>query len=170
MKSKILAAIAAVAMLCACFAISAANIPSSATGTYVGTGATAGWTCQAQFFQIAANGATNRVQDVDCQVPGDRKSGATSAADACVSETTASPLVPWSQLVGPWVTPSTPRFSVLAYSLSTAGCPAGAQFGQMDVLISGVVSKFCRTQAFLPATPYAGCVAAAEPVARKEKR
>lgn len=162
----------------------AVNIPSNISGSYRGTGTTAGWQCDVLAYQISDSaGATNRVLSVDCPntAGGPRRSGAVSTADACPSTNiTRPPLTPWGVACGPAPDycnpPSVPRFSITAYGPSTATCSEG--LGQIEVTItpfpspSGgtVTSTFCRTAVIAPIAAYPGCSAAPVSDSRSQKR
>lgn len=153
---------------------SAADIPSSASGTYRGSGATAGWDCELRAFQITTGlGDTSRVLSADCATPGGQRAGAISTANACPTEQLQPPLVLFGEACGPapfyCVPPGTPKFSVLSYSPATAQCALGeirvqiTSAGSISTLpgTPGPESVMCRTQIVLPATPYPGCGAIA---------
>lgn len=132
---------------------SAADIPSSASGTYAGAGATAGWACELRFDQVTNGAYTNRRIDASCTVPGGARQGARTTNLACITEATAAPLADVNCTVAPCVTAQTPTLSVTSYAPSTAQCA----LGQVTVSIAGQASTMCRTQIVLPSSPYPGC-------------
>lgn len=141
----------------------AADIPSSISGRYNGSGDTAGWQCRVWAAQIAdADGGSNRVLYVDCETPGSqRRSGAMSTTLECVTEAVKPPLVPWGVAcsypipgsnVLSCVGPPTPRWSIISSSPSTAACPLGELRVSIVPFVSSAssLSTFCRDQVLAP--------------------
>lgn len=149
---------------------SAADIPSTASGTYRGSGATAGWDCEVRAFQASDGlGGTMRALSADCGTPAGHRGGAITTSKACPTEQEQPPLVALGEACGPapWycVPPGTPKFSVVSYSPATAQCALGEIRVQITSAVGlatlpgtpGPESVMCRTQIVLPATPYPGC-------------
>ena len=151
----------------------AGPIPSTASGTYRGSGNTAGWDCEIRAFQLTGSlGETYRVLGSECQTPTGFKLGSLSTNAACPDENLQPPLPTYGVPCGPapffCLPPGTPKLSITAYSAATAQCP----LGQIDVQITssvdpatvpgtpGPASVMCRTQIVVPANAYPGCGAA----------
>lgn len=167
-------------LLCACsLPASAADIPSSASGTYAGSGATAGWTCEVRAFQVGDGlGGSMRALSAGCDAPDGYRAGTITTADACVTEQ-LQPTVPRLWLPGQvqnaylcadpvWgcTPPGTPKFSIRSYQPATSACALGEIRVQLTTLtaadpngpgLPGPESVMCRTQITVPTTPYPGC-------------
>jgi hypothetical protein len=163
-----------VALICAAAFSStarAADIPSSVSGTYAGSGETAGWTCEIRAFQVFDGlGGSSRALSADCQTPSGRRAGAITTANACVTDQTQPPLVRYGDACGPapllCTPPGTPKLSIGSYSPATTQCA----LGEIRVRITSAVdpvtlpgispgpeSVMCRTQIVVPTAPYPGC-------------
>lgn len=147
----------------------AADIPSSVSGTYAGSGVTAGWSCEIRAFQVFDGlGGSARALSAQCQTPEGHRSGAISTADPCPTEALQPPLpiVPILPATpgGTWG-PGTPKLSILAYLPATPQCALGQIRVQITTATShltgpglpGPESLMCRTQIVVPSAPYTGC-------------
>lgn len=151
-------------------AASAADLPSAASGTYAGSGATAGWQCELRAYQISDGlGGTMRALSADCDTPAGHRGGAIATSDVCPSERTQPPLPRFGDACGPapfyCTPPGTPKLSVLSYAPSTAQCALGEIRVQITSAVApstlpgtpGPESVMCRTQIVVPVASYPGC-------------
>ena len=131
----------------------AVDLPSELSGTYVGTGALTGWTCDMRAYALQPSGLTTRVLLADCATPAGRVIGSVSIWDACPSTDATQPaMTPFGTIP----TPSTPHMAILAYA------PGGCTLGALGVSIGGgSVATLCRTQITIPTFTYPGCGATA---------
>lgn len=147
----------------------AAEIPSSVSGTYAGSGVTAGWSCEIRAFQVFDGlGGSARALSAQCQTPEGVRSGTLSTSDPCPTEQLQPPLpiIPILPATpgGSWG-PGTPKLSIRAYQSSTPQCALGQILVQITTATShltgpglpGPESLMCRTQIVVPAAPYPGC-------------
>lgn len=153
----------------------AADIPASVSGTYAGSGATAGWSCEIRAFQVFDGlGGSARALSAQCQTPEGYRAGTISTSDPCPTEAWQPPLpiVPVLPATpgGTWG-PGTPKLSILAYSPATPQCALGQIRVQITTAtahltgpgLPGPESLMCRTQIVASSAPYPGC---GEPPAR----
>lgn len=180
MKSRTLslsAVVIACALLFGCVqSASATDLPSSLSGTYAGSGATAGWQCEVRAYQISDGlGGTMRALSAECDTPAGHRGGAIATSDVCPSERTQPPLPRFGDPCGPapfyCTPPGTPKLSVVSYSPSTAQCALGEIRVQITSAVApstlpgtpGPESVMCRTQIVVPVAPYPGCGTAPKP-------
>lgn len=133
----------------------AVDLPPELSGTYRGTAALDGWTCELRAFEFytppgSQTPGSNRALSAECQTPQGFGWGSISTANACPS--TAVTQVPLRFDNGP-ITPSTPRLAIQSYQPASKRCPLGEVVVKVG---TGPPSLMCRTQIVITA-PYPGC-------------